>query len=943
MAYAAIGTTLTAYYPLDGNANDNSGNGNHGTPYSGVSFTSGKNGQGALFDGVDDYITLPVSENLTQTIVAWVKPDSSAASTFMTIVDSDRCYYYGQGIEISYPGFTQQNFQVDTHNAFYDTGKSVEWDTWQQVAVVYTEGNVTFYHNNTLVTSVAYTHGGLDGNTFTIGSHCSTEGSIFKGIIDEVRIYNTALSSSEIQQIYSDTNTNTSDTSTTNTQDYNFSYSYSDPYESGADDYIVNVSNAILYTEGTVRAWKQDIGSNSFESATPGVITYHFDFEKLVSEAQLFISTSTFYWSYSQGHSFIYGSLDGSNWVQLVEAVPPAFGEANTQRVQSLPANLLGGQSLWFKVELYSYGDRAAEGGVWTNTAQHSRHDTTAGNTTFSLEVKFSGNSSLPSDPIPQTGSVCSPDNLDLCQTSESCVFEGIGFWCDESCTSSECTYTPERDQCAEYNAVTGKVNVTCVIVEEDAYTVELSLYSYEPLLFELTGLDTYFSNYVDPDCAEFNLDTSVLYMPCINLEGEGISAGFELTSTSPVLFGVQEVEILGTLSEIVLTDLYVNENSSDPLVASFADINGRYYAIYGIKDSDNIPLYYNRLETYMPNSYGSLDEYLTIEFDSDSRPTVFRLPGEEGEFVIDYFSDTTAKVTVTLGGESESVDAVNPFSGIKSSINANIGTKRSRPYESYHDITYVGDIISCSTETPKATVQRNFESTLQKKYPMLSRSFEAKVSVNTFDDDVDYSYNYKITIPGDDFDAWSRSCKAGYFFNSSLGFIGVWKERAGDLITGVYSLFRDYRAGSSSISKRAVVDKITDTATKGIPIISIARNFNDAWEVEGSGAKGPCGSGAYDFKRRRLLHEQTITIDDGSPLILKKTYQPTASWLYGAGYVQEAPTFDFSDQCDTPDTVSCDRDLVKDMNSRELCREAGGVWFTGGLHYSNLGYCSCW
>lgn len=188
-------------------------------------------------------------------------------------------------------------------------------------------------------------------------------------------------------------------------QTYDFSYSYYDPTASGASDHIFSVTNAIPYSEGSVRAWIPEAGAPTYEQTTPGVITYRFDFQETVANAQLFMRTSTFHWSYSEGHAFVYGSRDGETWVQLTETLPPAFAGANTQVASSVPASLLGGQSLWFKVELYSYGPSAAQGKPWTNTAQHSRYDVNANNKTFALNVNFAKapNTPLPSAPTTQT------------------------------------------------------------------------------------------------------------------------------------------------------------------------------------------------------------------------------------------------------------------------------------------------------------------------------------------------------------------------------------------------------------------------------------------------------------------------------------------------------------------------------------------------------------
>jgi hypothetical protein len=56
IAFADINDGLLAYYPLDANANDASGNRNHGLENGGVSYVTGVIGQAASFDGIDDFI-----------------------------------------------------------------------------------------------------------------------------------------------------------------------------------------------------------------------------------------------------------------------------------------------------------------------------------------------------------------------------------------------------------------------------------------------------------------------------------------------------------------------------------------------------------------------------------------------------------------------------------------------------------------------------------------------------------------------------------------------------------------------------------------------------------------------------------------------------------------------------------------------------------------------
>jgi len=77
--YADLNDGLVAYYPLDGNAYDASGNGYHGT-VNGASPTADRFGIAArayAFDGSNDYVALPGTENLNFkpgnfTLCAWV-------------------------------------------------------------------------------------------------------------------------------------------------------------------------------------------------------------------------------------------------------------------------------------------------------------------------------------------------------------------------------------------------------------------------------------------------------------------------------------------------------------------------------------------------------------------------------------------------------------------------------------------------------------------------------------------------------------------------------------------------------------------------------------------------------------------------------------------------------------------------------------------------------
>ncbi|HLM60507.1 MAG TPA: LamG domain-containing protein, partial [Pyrinomonadaceae bacterium] len=80
---AAQPANIAAWYSGDDTAADMSGSGSSGTLQNGASFAAGKAGQSFVFDGVDDYVSVPDSPNLNPTaqisLEAWVYPTSDTA------------------------------------------------------------------------------------------------------------------------------------------------------------------------------------------------------------------------------------------------------------------------------------------------------------------------------------------------------------------------------------------------------------------------------------------------------------------------------------------------------------------------------------------------------------------------------------------------------------------------------------------------------------------------------------------------------------------------------------------------------------------------------------------------------------------------------------------------------------------------------------------------
>ncbi len=186
---------------------DSSGSGNHGTAYNGVTTSNnGKFNGAGNFNGVSGYVKVLDSDSLDitgpMTITAWIYPRTAGGSTQGGIVSKSTGAASG--------GY---KFAIDEGNcspralAFNwscSNQDALTYHQWQHVAVAYDGSNAFFYVNGEPSGSgppmVPITANAL---SIAIGSWTSSGAAkIFDGYIDEVAIYNRALSEQEIIDSY---------------------------------------------------------------------------------------------------------------------------------------------------------------------------------------------------------------------------------------------------------------------------------------------------------------------------------------------------------------------------------------------------------------------------------------------------------------------------------------------------------------------------------------------------------------------------------------------------------------------------------------------------------------------------------------------------------------------------------------------------------------------
>jgi hypothetical protein len=177
---------------------DVSGNNNNGTFGSGVTrTTAGKFGGALVFNGSSGLVTIPNSASLQlttgMTLEAWVNP-SVVNSAWRDVIYKGNDNYYLEGTSSNggRPG------AGGTFGTTYGTG-SLAANTWTHLAVTYDRVTLRLYVNGVQVSSLAATGSIATSTTpLQIGGD-SIYGQFFQGMIDEVRVYNRALSQAEIQ------------------------------------------------------------------------------------------------------------------------------------------------------------------------------------------------------------------------------------------------------------------------------------------------------------------------------------------------------------------------------------------------------------------------------------------------------------------------------------------------------------------------------------------------------------------------------------------------------------------------------------------------------------------------------------------------------------------------------------------------------------------------
>jgi hypothetical protein len=215
LALFAMSQTPVAYYPFSGNANDAAGT-NHGTVNGAVLTTDrfGNANSAYSFDGVDDNISINnnAAFNFTNyTISLWFKYNGAgtAGKSIWSLISKNS---NGNGFDDAFHIWVNATNKTtggrvgNGSSEFYvGNPPAVDNGQWHHSALVFDNGNdlVRLYLDGVFISAVANTSNPFNnGGAIKIG-YWEAFNNFFNGAIDEVKIYNTALTPAQVKQEFS--------------------------------------------------------------------------------------------------------------------------------------------------------------------------------------------------------------------------------------------------------------------------------------------------------------------------------------------------------------------------------------------------------------------------------------------------------------------------------------------------------------------------------------------------------------------------------------------------------------------------------------------------------------------------------------------------------------------------------------------------------------------
>lgn len=201
---------LVAYYPFDGNVDDYSGNSFNLIGFTGHNFGSGIVAQSLTFDGITDFLEFPDTVRFqplkSSTLSFWIKTNQTSRFDLFTqrtgsFSPSD--FNYGLIFNMADPASLDVRCPGYNSGTEFSTNLRLDSLSWTNIIIIKNtnDSSTVLYKNGIDVIN----HKGMDTDyeiqgKLLLGTN-QNKNAFFRGMIDEIRIYNRAISNNEISLI----------------------------------------------------------------------------------------------------------------------------------------------------------------------------------------------------------------------------------------------------------------------------------------------------------------------------------------------------------------------------------------------------------------------------------------------------------------------------------------------------------------------------------------------------------------------------------------------------------------------------------------------------------------------------------------------------------------------------------------------------------------------
>jgi len=206
---------LVAYLPFNGNANDESGNGNNAINYGATLIPDRFGNPDKAYRFYGAHMEVPNSASICPqnylTISIWLKQDDYQDFDSPSAI-SKRYIEFSIWNSYNITGYARNStekaisYQQSNSTQQYGIGTVIKTNQWTHIVAIYDGSSIKLYNNGILKDSLPFTGSIAYNNNPLLIAKTSPfyPGGYWRGSIDEIRIYNRAITESEIQELYHD-------------------------------------------------------------------------------------------------------------------------------------------------------------------------------------------------------------------------------------------------------------------------------------------------------------------------------------------------------------------------------------------------------------------------------------------------------------------------------------------------------------------------------------------------------------------------------------------------------------------------------------------------------------------------------------------------------------------------------------------------------------------